>query len=197
LTRRLYGGPDDHRVAQEIILGVGGMRALDALGIHVDVHHLNEGHGVFGALELLSRQMSRGRSFEEALNAVREQVVFTTHTPVEAGNETHSPDLLFAVGANLGLSREQIIRIGGDRFNMTVASLRLAHAANAVSSLHAETARRMWHKVDGAAPLIGITNGVHPGTWQDPSIAEADNHEDLWTAHQTLKRRLLREVEAR
>jgi len=184
-------------VAQEIILGVGGMRALDALGIQVDVHHLNEGHGVFGALELLSREMSRGRSFEEALHVVRERVVFTTHTPVEAGNETHPPDLLLAVGANLGLTREQIVRVGGDRFNMTVASLRLARSANAVSSLHAETARRMWHKVDGAAPLIGITNGVHPGTWQDPSIAEANSPEDLWSAHQTLKRRLLREVEAR
>jgi glycogen phosphorylase len=197
LTRRLYGGPDDHRVAQEIILGVGGMRALDVLGIQVDVHHLNEGHGVFGALELVSREMSRGRSFEDALHVVRERVVFTTHTPVEAGNETHSPDLLLAVGANLGLTRDQIVRIGGDRFNMTVASLRLARAANAVSSLHAETATRMWQKVEGAAPLIGITNGVHTGTWQDPSIAEADTHEILWSAHQTLKRRLLREVEAR
>jgi starch phosphorylase len=173
------------------------MRALDVLGIQVDVHHLNEGHGVFGALELLSREMSRGVSFEEAVRSVRERVVFTTHTPVEAGNETHAPDLLFAVGANLGLTREQIVRIGGDRFNMTGASLRLARCANAVSSLHAETAQRMWHRFDGAAPLIAITNGVHPGTWQDPSIAEADSGEDLWTAHQTLKRRLLREVEAR
>jgi starch phosphorylase len=197
LTRRLYSGTEDHRVAQEVILGVGGMRALDALGIQVDVHHFNEGHAVFGGLELLVREMSRGLSFEAALEAVRPRVVFTTHTPVEAGNETHSPDLLLAVGANLGLTREQLVYIGGDRFNMTVAGLRLAHAANAVSSLHAETARRMWQKVERAAPVGAITNGVHPGTWMDPSIAETRTTEALWSAHRTLKRRLLREVEAR
>jgi len=98
LTRRLYGGPEDHRVAQEVILGVGGMRALDTLGIKTEVHHFNEGHAVFGGLELLTREMARGLPFEDARRAVRERVVFTTHTPVEAGNETHSPDLLLAVG---------------------------------------------------------------------------------------------------
>ncbi len=197
LTRRLYDGTEDLRVAQEVILGVGGMRALDALGIVTDVHHFNEGHAVFGGLELLRREMSHGASFEAAIDSVRQRIVFTTHTPVEAGNETHAPELLITVGANLGLSREQLVYIGGDRFNMTVAGLHLAHRANAVSSLHAETARRMWSKVERAAPLEAITNGVHPGTWMDSSIAEARNPEDLWAAHRILKRSLLREVEAR
>jgi starch phosphorylase len=197
LTHRLYAGTEDHRVAQEVILGVGGMRALDALGIEIDVHHFNEGHAVFGGIELVTRKMAQGASLQAAMEAVRPGVVFTTHTPVEAGNETHSPDLLISVGANLGLTREQLAYIGGDRFNMTVAGLRLSRAANAVSSLHAETAQRMWNKVDRAAPLGAITNGVHPGTWMDPSIAEARTGEAVWSAHRTLKRRLLREVEAR
>ena len=200
ITARLYGGPAEHRVAQEMILGIGGVRALAALGIKPDVYHFNEGHADFAGIELLVTRMaeqgltSAEASFEEALNWVRDRVVFTTHTPVEAGNEAHALNLLMALGANRGLSREQLIRIGGDPFNMTVAGLRLARNANAVSELHGRTARHMWRNVSGAAPITSITNGVHVPTWQDSALRATQNDGELWEAHQRLKRGLCSEV---
>src|SRR5579859_4696333 len=94
ITRRLYGGGEDDRVAQELILGVGGVRALQALGIGVDRHHFNEGHAVFAGLELIRRGRERGLSFESAWAEARQQIVFTTHTPVDVGNEKHEIDRL-------------------------------------------------------------------------------------------------------
>ena len=98
------------------------------------------------------------------------------------------------LGANRGLSREQLIRIGGDPFNMTVAGLRLARNANAVSALHGVTARHMWRAVTGAAPIGSITNGVHVGTWQDSAIRATQSDGELWQTHQRLQRGLLAEV---
>jgi starch phosphorylase len=201
ITNRLYGGPAEHRVAQEMLLGIGGVRTLDALGIEPDVYHFNEGHAVFAGLELLSQRMAelgnRPGAFEEAWQWVRERVVFTTHTPVEAGNESHPLDLLMGLGANCGLSREQLAALGGDPFNMTVAGLRLARAANAVSALHGDTARKMWQGITDAAPIGAITNGVHLGTWQDASIRAAETDAEVWDAHQLLKRGLITEVARR
>lgn len=200
MTRRLYGGKYHHRVAQELLLGVGGVRLLRALGIRADVYHFNEGHAVFAGIELIREQMDQGRSFEEAWESVREQIVFTTHTPVPAGNESHGHDLLQEMGAYLGLSYEQMERIGGDPFGMTVAGLRLARRANAVAQLHAETSREMWKHVSGAAPIDAITNGVHRPTWQDRAIRtayEARDTEALWAAHTAAKAQLLDEVERR
>ncbi len=198
ITSRLYGGPPEHPVAQEMLLGIGGVRALKALGIEPEVYHFNEGHAVFAGLELLVDRMAaignRPGAFEEAWDWVRERVVFTTHTPVEAGNEAHGIDLLMALGANRSLTREQLIRIGGDPFNMTVAGLRLARAANAVSVLHGDTARRMWRNIEDAAPIGAITNGVHVGTWQDPAVRAAETDTEVWAAHQRLKRGLIAEV---
>ncbi len=195
ISRRLYcGGPKD-RVAQEILLGVGGVRALRALGIRPSVYHFNEGHAVFAGLELIAEEAAAGRTFSDGWAAVRPQIVFTTHTPVEAGNESHSLDLLMEMGANRGARREELERLGGNPFNMTVAGLRLACRANAVSALHAKTAKAMWRDVSGAAPIEPITNGVHPGTWQDARIREARG--DLWGAHQAQKGELLAEVERR
>src|SRR5690606_4769390 len=109
--------------------------------------------------------MEQGKSFEEAWEAARQQIVFTTHTPVMAGNEEHSHDLLQFMGAYNGLNYDQAVQIGGDPFNMTVAALRLSYIANGVSQLHGMTARSMWRGNMGTSPIIAITNGVHQKTW--------------------------------
>jgi starch phosphorylase len=196
ITRRLYGGSGDDRVAQELVLGVGGVRLLRALGIEVDVYHFNEGHAVFAGLELIRERMLAGESFDTAHQAVREQVVFTTHTPVVAGNETHEIDLLLAQGAGLGgtFTEEQLADLGGDPFGMTVAGLRLSRIANGVAELHGETSRKMWAHVEDAAPIVAVTNGVHPPTWQDSRIRIAYAGGTLWETHQQLKRELSDEV---
>jgi len=199
ITRRLYGGKAHDRVAQEILLGAGGVRLLRELESPVDVYHFNEGHAVFAGLELIREKMREGLSFREAWSRAREQIVFTTHTPVPAGNEAHDLGLLREMGASVGFTDEQMEAIGGNPFNMTVAGLRLARLANAVSKLHAETSRKMWEHVTDAAPIISITNGVHPPTWQDRRIRaayEAGDREALWAAHVQAKKELLDEVEA-
>lgn len=192
---KLYGGNDEARVAQEMVLGIGGVRALRALGMEIDVYHFNEGHAVFAGIELIRENMSRGLDFEQAWRKAREQIVFTTHTPVPAGNECHEHSLLQYMGAYNGLDYEQMKRLGGDPFSMTVAGLRLARVANAVAELHGHTARRMWSDVEGAAPIIHITNGVHRYTWQDEGIRKAwESGADLWAEHQRAKRELVREI---
>lgn len=198
ITRRLYGGHEEDRVAQEILLGIGGVRLLDALGEHVDVYHFNEGHAVFAGLELLSRELKAGNSFDDAVERVRQRVVFTTHTPVAAGNERHAIGFLRRMGADAGLSDAQLRCLGTSPFSMTEAGLRLARSANAVAKRHGETARKMWKYVTDGAPIISITNGVHVPTWQDPGIAAAnDDTELLWQRHQELKAALIEEVAKR
>ncbi len=202
ITRRLYGGTQKDRIAQEMLLGIGGVRLLRALQRNIDVYHFNEGHAVFAGHELLCEHMAKGSSFQEAQVAVRQQVVFTTHTPVPAGNETHLHDDIVQMGANLELTRTQLHHIGGTPFSMTVAGLRLARIANGVAKLHASTARKMWKDVSDAAPIIAITNGVHRNTWQDARIRAAfesktsDTHtaETLWSVHQQLKTELVRNI---
>jgi starch phosphorylase len=195
ITERLYDTRPDCRVAQEMLLGIGGVRALPRLGVAVDVYHFNEGHAVFAGLELIAEGMSNFASFEEAWNEARRKIVFTTHTPVPAGNETHPISDLRRLGATLELVDAEVHAIGGDPFNMTVAGLRLSYRANAVSVLHAETAREMWRDVSGAAPIIAVTNGVHQGTWQAPRIAAAARRpERLWKEHAALKHELFERV---
>jgi starch phosphorylase len=182
ITAQLYGGDEEMRIQQEILLGIGGVRALKALGIHFTVAHMNEGHSAFLSLERIRNLMS-----EEKLNfaAARELVlatnVFTTHTPVPAGNDVFPPDLLERYihkhRANLGLSREEFLGFGRqDPFNhseyfcMTVLALRLAAFCNGVSRLHGEVSRKLWNKIwpevpPDEIPIIAITNGVHPTTW--------------------------------
>jgi glycogen phosphorylase len=205
ITRRLYGGGAEDRVAQEILLGVGGVRLLRALGLQPEVYHFNEGHAVFAGLELIRERMARGEKLADAMAAVRQRVVFTTHTPVRAGNEVHDLGLLRRLGADLGLTDAELTSIGGAPFGMTVAGLRLARKANGVAELHGQTARTMWKEVEGACPITHITNGVHPPTWQDarvraalvPDKAPAVRRRDLWTAHQRMKSELIAEVERR
>lgn len=197
MTEKLYGGVSQDRIAQEIILGIGGVRALRALGIDVDVYHFNEGHAVFAGFELIREKMTQEHlSFEEALNATKKEVVFTTHTPVEAGNEVHEHSLLQHMEAYNGLTYEQLQKIGGDPFNMTVAALSMSSIANAVSKCHGHTAREMWRHVGQKAPIISITNGVHRNTWQDSKIREAfEKGTDLWKPHMENKLRLVDYIE--
>ena len=198
ITRRLYEHGLDCRVAQEILLGVGGVRALRKLGVDVDVYHFNEGHAVFAGVEMIAERMATGTPFREAWDAVRRQIVFTTHTPIPAGNEVHPTAELRRMGACCELVDWEMDMLGGDPFNMTVAGLRLSFRANAVSALHAEVSRAMWRDVDGASPIIPITNGVHVPTWQDARIREArGSAPGLWETHRALKRDLLDAVATR
>lgn len=205
ITGQLYGWFGEERVAQELVLGVGGVRALRALKIKPDVYHFNEGHALFAGLELLRRRMARGAGFEEALARTRNEVVFTTHTPIQAGNEVHPYDRLAYLGADLGLSRPQLRSLGGEPFNMTVGALRLSRIANAVADLHRATANRMWKRVKGRCEIVGITNGIHAGTWVDPQMpalaaactGSGPAEDALWARHQEHKQDLIRFVQAR
>jgi len=197
ITHRLYEAGTDVRIAQEMLLGIGGVRALNWLGVPVGICHFNEGHAVFAGLEMIAERMEGGATFPEAWQDTRRRIVFTTHTPVKAGNEEHSMKDLRRMGACLQLSGAEMREIGGDPFNMTVAGLRLSRVANAVSALHGETARAMWAHVEDAAPIIHVTNGVHAGTWQSDRIRAANSAEWLGHAHAEHKAALLDEVERR
>ncbi len=196
ITGQLYGWFGEERIAQEMILGIGGVRALKALGIKVDVYHFNDSHPVIAGLELIREGMDEdGLSFETAWQKVRERIVFTTHTPVIAGNEVHEHELLKYMGANNGLTYGQMLKLGGEPFSMTVAGLRLSKKANAVAELHGVTARKMWREVTGASEIIAITNGVHNGTWQDSRMIKAyAKNDDLWAPHLEAKREMIAEV---
>ena len=198
ITGQLYGWFGEERVAQEMILGIGGLRALRALGYKPEIFHFNEGHALFAGFELLREKMDTGMTFEEAKAAIKPQVVFTTHTPIVQGNESHELDRLMYMGANNGLTLEQLVSLGGAPFNMTVAALRLAKKANAVAALHAKTANKMWLPIEDRCEIIGITNGIHLPTWVDPDILSATDKPDmLWTRHQSNKLALLKMVEER
>lgn len=198
ITGQLYGWFGEERIAQEIVLGIGGVKALRALEIPVDVYHFNEGHAALAATELIKEKMQSGYSFEEAWNKTRAEVVFTTHTPIVEGNESHPIDKLEYMGAFNGLTRDQMIRFGGEPFNMTVAGLRLSRKANAVAQLHSSTANKMWKTVAGRSEIIGITNGIHKPTWVDERITEAyENNGDLWGTHITIKKELIAFIKER
>jgi starch phosphorylase len=198
ITHRLYEPTIERRLAQEILLGVGGVRALAKLGLEVDTHHFNEGHAVFAGVEMIAERMAAGRDFGAAWDDVRRSIVFTTHTPIPAGNEVHPLAELRRLGACCELVDAEMRALGGDPFNMTVAGLRLSRRANAVSALHGEVSRQMWRDVAGASEILAITNGVHVPTWQDARIREAGGSaHGLWATHQVLKRDMLAGVAAR
>ncbi|WP_334073410.1 alpha-glucan family phosphorylase [Paenibacillus sp. A14] len=198
ITGQLYGWFGEERIAQEIVLGIGGVRALRALQIPVEVYHFNEGHAALAATELIREKMSAGNTFEQAWLATREEVVFTTHTPIREGNEAHPLERLEYMSALNGLTREQMEQIGGNPFNMTVAGLRLSRISNGVARLHAETANKMWQDVSGRSEIIGITNAIHPQTWVDERITRAyEEGGDLWGAHMELKGELLDFIQKR
>lgn len=199
ITGQLYGWFAEERIAQEMVLGIGGVRAIRALELDIDIFHFNEGHAVFAGLELIREKMEEeGMSFHEAWEATREEVVFTTHTPVIEGNEEHPHALLQYMGAGQNLSLEEMVEIGGAPFNMTVAGLRLSYISNGVSKLHSRTANKMWEDVSNRSEIIGITNGVHRPTWvSEEIISSLDDGEKLWQIHQKLKEELINFVEGR
>jgi glycogen phosphorylase len=181
VTDVLYGGDREHRLRQELLLGVGGPRALAALGIAPSVFHVNEGHAAFLALERLRVAVEEaGRPRDEALAAMRASTVFTTHTPVPAGNERFDPALVRGyVGAlteRAGFTWPELAELGrvpGDEeFSLTPLALRTAGFANGVSQLHGEVARALWRELPGASPIGAVTNGVHFRSWVGREIID-------------------------
>lgn len=200
ITGQLYGWFGEERIAQEIVLGVGGVRALRLLGIPVDVYHFNEGHALFAGFELMREKIEQGMSYEEALEASKNEIVFTTHTPVVQGNESHPIDRLMYMGADLGImSRKQMKDLGGgDPFNMTVGALHLSKKSNAVAQLHGETANKMWAHIKNRSEIVAITNAIHLPTWVDNAmIKAAEKGSDLWAAHMKNKQALVGFVKKR
>ena len=181
LTARLYSNDVDLRISQELILGIGGVRALRALEMQPTAWHMNEGHSAFLTIERVRELMKEGLSFGEASEIVRKSSIFTTHTPVPAGNDEFPLWLIDKyfpyIWQELGLSRDQFIDIarnsktwGGDTFSMPILAMHLANQRNAVSELHGEVSRKMWHflwpdRREEDVPISHITNGVHTGTW--------------------------------
>ncbi len=212
ITDRLYGGDDVYRLKQEIVLGIGGVRLLQALGFSIATYHLNEGHAAFLTLELLRRRHRfGGDGLAHEVDHVRDMCVFTTHTPVEAGHDRFSyEDVGRVLGTDYVPFDELKPLAGEDRLNMTRLALNLSGYINGVARRHAETTQRMFPGYKIAA----ITNGVHAPTWTHPAFAKlyqdilpnwghepellvrADQlrDEDVWVAHQTAKRELLAEI---
>jgi starch phosphorylase len=193
-TSRLYGGDARVRIRQELLLGVGGYRALRAMGISPGVLHLNEGHSGFAVFEAIrSRMEDEGLDFYAAASQIPREVIFTTHTPVPAGHDRFSAELieehLGPLREQLGISQENLMGFGreqptdyGELFCMTVLGLKLARRVNAVSSLHGEVSRAMWRglypgRPEDAVPIGHVTNGVHVPSWLAPQMGRLyDRH---------------------
>ncbi len=181
LTLRVYGGDSTTRIMQEVLLGIGGVRLLRALGVQPSVFHMNEGHAAFLTLELMREKLAEGKSVGEALAMTKQQCIFTTHTPVEAGHDRFTPELmdyaLHKFCSQLKLPLADLLGLGrvnpkdpGEAFTMTVLALKASRAANGVSELHGEVSRRMWQPLYPKLPVeqvpIGhITNGIHLLGW--------------------------------
>ena len=193
ITGRLYEADERMRLAQYVLLGAGGVRALTALGIEPGVVHLNEGHAALAPVQLAGQELRSGHPLAEGLAAARERTVFTTHTPVPAGNDTYpAAEVEEAIGdlvRELGLDADEVIALGRtvptdakEPFGVTQAALRLSRAANGVSRRHGQVAREMWQalwpELDAAEVPIGyVTNGVHVPTWIGTPMRELlDRH---------------------
>ncbi len=189
ITLRLYGGDEKLRIRQETLLGIGGMRVLNGLGLPPDVCHMNEGHAAFLTIERIRRRMEEdGLDFGEAREAVAPSHVFTTHTPVPAGIDHFETELLEEyIGPylpSIGLSLDDFVALGkvdasdpDELFCMAVLALRIAGAANGVSALHGHISRELWHTVWPGAPrdevpIMSITNGIHINTWISPEMSD-------------------------
>jgi starch phosphorylase len=182
LTARLYGGDKDHRVRQEIVLGIGGVRVLRALGVRPSVFHANEGHTAFMILERIRELVLKGQKFKEAAEAIQSTTVFTTHTPVAAGHDAFPFEMMDrhfnGYWDELGLTRQEFMDLGAyeGSFNMTVLALRMARWRNGVSELHGRVTRRMWQNIwpnqEDSIPITHVTNGVHAPTWIGSELAQ-------------------------
>lgn len=185
LSARLYTANREQRLQQEIVLGVGGVRVLQALGINPSVWHANEGHTAFMMMERLRQEMAKGATFSVAIEKVRTSTIFTTHTPVAAGHDVFPGAMvdhyLGGLWESSGAHREMLLNLGkppdaaGSEFNMTVLGLRLSGIRNGVSKLHSKTSRGMWRNVwpgtpEENVPILPVTNGVHVPTWITPEM---------------------------
>ncbi len=211
ITNNLYGengfsvyNGEDQRLMQEVIAGVGCILTARAMGFDYDILHLNEGHGVFAALYLISEFKQKGCSFEKALEEVKKITVFTTHTPIGAGNKSRPIDMILGLNVNFGLSYDELKTIGGDEtgimFGSTTAALRVSKIANAVAMRHQATSRELWKHVTGSCPITYIDNGVDIDYWQAPAIKKAFEANDMFAlqlAHDELKRELIEFVRER
>jgi len=176
ITHKLYDGNERTRVAQEMVLGIGGTKVLEALNHKVDIYHMNEGHALPLVYELYGKHY-------QTREALREHVVFTTHTPEAAGNEEHNINFLYEMGFFNGHSLETIRKISGykqgENFSLTVGALRSAKIANAVSKIHGKVANKMWAHIDDRCEIISITNAQNKKYWTDKTLIRAlDEHED-------------------
>jgi starch phosphorylase len=229
LSNRLYTGERENRLQQEILLGVGGVRVLRKLGIRPSVWHANEGHTAFMMLERIREEVAQGKTFDKALENVRKTSIFTTHTPVPEGHDVFTSDMTSQYfehyWPSLGIGQDTFLDLGkmnlNDEgyFNMTILALKTAGHSNAVSQLHGQVTRRMWHGLwpkltEDEVPIIHVTNGIHLPTWvafenrqlydkylgrnwidrQDDvqlwkHIDDIPN-EELWRTHVILKRKL-------
>ena len=187
LSHQLYSGDNEMRLRQEIVLGIGGVRVLRALGVHPDVWHANEGHAAFMTLERYREYVEDGVSGEEARRRVSESTVFTTHTPVAAGHDAFSLDRMDRYFKHyldrLGLSREELNALGrhphdDGRFHMSTLAIRMSDARNGVAERHGQVARRMWRSMwpnvasDDEVPIGHVTNGVHVPSWVSPPFRD-------------------------
>lgn len=192
ITGHLYGGDTETRIVQEKVLGIGGVRLLRKLGISPDVYHLNEGHAAFSTLELAKEFLAENadKNFADAVETVRAKCVFTTHTPVSAGNDSFAPEVLTECFSSefidsLKLTRGEFLALGRadlsddkEFFGMTPLAIRMCRSANGVAKKHGEVSRGLWLKMfpdladAGAVPITSVTNGVHPPTWIAPAFQE-------------------------
>jgi starch phosphorylase len=190
ITGHLYGGNAETRIVQEKVLGIGGVRLLRKLGIDPSVYHLNEGHAAFSTLELVSEYLAANpeKTFPNAAQVVRRKCVFTTHTPVAAGNDSFPPDVLIQCFSeefirSLKLTNDEFLTLGRaditderEFFGMTPLAIRMSRSANGVAEKHGEVSRALWLKMfpdladAGAVPITHVTNGVHPLTWIAPAF---------------------------
>ena len=185
LSARLYGGGSEMRLQQEIILGIGGVRVLRELQINPDAWHANEGHTSFMMLERCREQVEKGLDFSTALQKIQDTTIFTTHTPVPAGNDVFPHEMMgkyfHRYWGSLGLDRETFLGLGtqpsdNSSFNMTVLGMRMARKRNGVSRLHGAVCRQMWHGLwpeldEKDVPIDSITNGIHVPSWVAPQMA--------------------------
>ncbi len=186
ITAHVYGGDSTTRIAQEIVLGVGGVKMLRAMDIHPSTFHMNEGHSAFLTLQLLKEEIEKGTPLPKAIERVKQQCIFTTHTPVPAGHDRFNYDLMKFVfepkAPTFGMTLDELMKFGSEHpekphepFCMTVLCLKMSRTANGVSELHGQVSREMWKfmypeiKKADKVPIGSITNGIHVCTWSNES----------------------------
>ncbi len=190
ITHKLYEAHEETRIAQEIVLGIGGAKVIEKSGFEPEIYHMNEGH----AVPMVFHHYAKLRDVEQ----VKEKVVFTTHTPEKAGNEEHDIHLLYRMGFFAGLSVDEVKTLtqmepSNNSFSLTVGALRLSKICNAVSQLHGEVSKEMWSHVDDAAPIVAITNAQNRKYWADKPLQNAleeHDHYGLLARKRHLKRKL-------